>query len=87
MSIVDRLRSDGEGARQYEREARIVLGGLLSEAADEIEQLRVDLNEAFIDGAAQERAKIVAWLKSKSHHAGSRENELAEAIQAAEHLK
>jgi hypothetical protein len=40
MSIVDRLRSDGEGERQCEREARIVLGGLLSEAADEIEQWR-----------------------------------------------
>lgn len=40
MSIVDRLRSDGEGERQYEREARLVLGGLLDEAADEIERLR-----------------------------------------------
>ena len=40
MSIVDRLRSDGEGERQYEREARIVLGGLLNDAADEIGRLR-----------------------------------------------
>jgi hypothetical protein len=30
---------------------------------DEIEQLRVDYNEAFIDGANTERAKIVAWLR------------------------
>jgi hypothetical protein len=35
----------------------------------------------------EERAKIVAWLKSPSHHAGSRENDLAEAIEAGEHLK
>ena len=38
-------------------------------------------------GKDYERAKIVAWLKSKSHHAGSRENDLAEAIEAGEHLK
>jgi len=38
-------------------------------------------------GKALERAKIVAWLKSKSHHAGSRENELAEAIEEGEHVK
>lgn len=34
-----------------------------------------------------ERAKIAAWLKGKSDHAGSRVNELAEAIKAGEHLK
>lgn len=32
---------------------------------DEIEQLRVDYKEAFIDGAAEERTKIVAWLRDK----------------------
>lgn len=39
------------------------------------------------DAYIEERAKIVAWLKSKSDHAGSRVNELAEAIEAGEHLK
>lgn len=44
-------------------------------------------NVAFKMGAEAEREKIVGWIKSKSHHAGSRENELAEAIAEGEHLK
>lgn len=35
---------------------------LIDILTNEIEQLRVDLNEAFIDGAADERAKIVAHI-------------------------
>lgn len=35
---------------------------LIDILTNEIEQLRVDYNEASIDGAAAERAKIVAWL-------------------------
>ena len=42
---------------------------------------------AFRWGAEEERDKIVAWLKINSHHAGSRENDLAEAIEAGEHVK
>ena len=36
---------------------------MMNSLTDEIEQLRVDCNEAFIDGANTERAKIVAWLR------------------------
>lgn len=86
--IVDKLRSDGEGERQYEREARVVLGGLLDAAANEIEQLRVDYNEAFIDGAAAERAKIVAWIKMvKDEYRDPYVVELADRVEAGEHLK
>ena len=46
--IVERLRADGE--RQAEREARVVLGRLLEDAAREIENLREEL-----------RAAIAAW--------------------------
>lgn len=35
---------------------------LIDILTNEIEQLRVDINKAFIDGAADERAKIVALL-------------------------
>jgi hypothetical protein len=55
---------------------------------NEIEQLRVDLNEAFIDGAADERAKTIDWLRSKQFlipdHLGDM---VADYIEAGEHLK
>ena len=54
---------------------------------DRSEYMSVDADYWYDRGEGDERAKIVAWLKSKSHHAGSRENELAEAIEAGEHLK
>ena len=82
IDIVDQLRSDGENERQHKREARVVLGGLLDAAAQEIEQLRVDYKEAFIDGASDERAKIVAWLQKDGIL-----NWLADEIEAGEHLK
>lgn len=41
--IVERLRDDQPGERQAKREARMELGGLLMEAADEIEKLRAAL--------------------------------------------
>jgi hypothetical protein len=45
MDIVDDLRKDpDEEERQYKREARIVLGGVLNDAANEIKQLRNDNN-------------------------------------------
>jgi mevalonate kinase len=48
MDIVDDLRkAPHEEERQYKREARIVLGGILEEAADEIEQLRKDKQLGF----------------------------------------
>jgi hypothetical protein len=40
--IVERLRDDQPGERQCVREARMDLGGLLMEAADEIEKLRAE---------------------------------------------
>ena len=43
--IVERLRDDQPGERQAKREARMELGGLLMEAADEIEKLRAALRE------------------------------------------
>ena len=48
MDIVDDLRKDhADEERQYKREARIVMGGLLNTAADEIEQLRKDKQLGF----------------------------------------
>jgi hypothetical protein len=40
--LVERLRDDQPGERQPVREARMELGGLLTEAANEIEALRAD---------------------------------------------
>ena len=54
---------------------------MFNSLTDEIEQLRVDLNEAFIDGA-DERAKIVAWLRDKTFLV-----DIANEIEAGEHLK
>jgi hypothetical protein len=47
----------------------------------EIEQLRSDYNKASIDGAADERAKIVAWLRLETWGIA------AGCIAAGEHLK
>lgn len=55
---------------------------LIDILTNEIEQLRVDLNEAFIDGAADERAKIVAWLRDDFWL-----TVIAAEIEAGEHLK
>ncbi len=46
--IVERLRDDQPGERQCVREARMELGGLLMEAADEIEKLRAALTEVMV---------------------------------------
>jgi RecA/RadA recombinase len=62
---------------ESEREMNAIL-------TNEIEQLRVDINEAFIDGAADERAKILAWLND---HRGGRALVFAKLIEAGEHLK
>lgn len=43
--IVERLRDDQPNDRQRQREARMDLGGLLMEAADEIEKLRAERDE------------------------------------------
>jgi len=43
--IVERLRDDQPGERQCVREARMDLGGLLMEAANEIERLRAALRD------------------------------------------
>ena len=59
----------------------------------EIKQLRVDLNEAFIAGAANERAKIVALLRDETQIMAATvqaQNTLLEAavnIEAGRHLK
>jgi hypothetical protein len=55
--IVDRLRDDQPGERQCVREARMDLGGLLMEAADEIEKLRRE-NEIMV-GMINDMATIV----------------------------
>ena len=49
MDIVDDLRKDAYGERQSIREARMELGGLLEDAANEIERLRGMLISA-LDG-------------------------------------
>jgi len=59
---------------------------------DEIEQLRVDYKEAFIDGAADERTKVVAWLRDMGWGAVIIQAQkalitAATAIKAREHLK
>jgi len=43
--IVERLRDDQPGERQCVREERMDLGGLLMEAANEIERLRAALRD------------------------------------------
>ena len=53
----------------------------IEQMQDEIEQLRVDYNEAFIDGSNTERAKIALWFRR------SRWYSTADAIEAGEHLK
>jgi hypothetical protein len=45
--IVERLRDDQPGERQCVREARMDLGCLLMEAADEIEKLRAALRKLY----------------------------------------
>jgi hypothetical protein len=61
---------------------------LIDILTNEIEQLRVDFNEAFIDGASDERAKTIDWLRSKQFlipaHLG---NIIADYIETGEHLK
>ena len=55
MNIVDdlrdaaspRIRDPYEKERQYKREARLELGGILEKAADEIERLRKALREIY----------------------------------------
>lgn len=47
MHIIDDLRrTDSPGMRQHEREARVELGGLLTRAADTIEELLAALQDA-----------------------------------------
>ena len=65
---------------------------MMNSLTDEIEQLRVDYNEAVIDGANGERAKIVAWLirETKEYAAtdyGKSVRIIRKAIEAGEHLK
>jgi hypothetical protein len=55
---------------------------------NEIEQLRVDYNESFADGAMQERAKIVTWLRAQNRLASlDLEQILANDIEVGKHLK
>ena len=53
--IVDRLRDDQPGERQCVREARMDLGCLLMEAADEIEKLRAWVNKMLQENRAMEK--------------------------------
>jgi hypothetical protein len=45
--LVERLRDDGDSLRQVEREARIILYALTTEAADAIERLKEERDEAL----------------------------------------
>jgi len=62
MDIVDELRkAPHEEERQYKREARIVLGGILEEAANEIERLRkADLKAAVENEQLREALRFYA---------------------------
>ena len=58
--IVERLRDDQPGERQCVREARMDLGGLLMEAADEIEKLRAA--QTARRDALEEAARVVEMI-------------------------
>ena len=60
--IVDRLRDDQPGERQCVREARMDLGGLLMEAAAEIEKLRAE-NERLTNNARSDARLLAAYHK------------------------
>jgi predicted component of type VI protein secretion system len=60
--IVERLRDDQPGERQAKREARMELGGLLTEAADEIEKLRAALKECADALEAEIMNKYGDWV-------------------------
>jgi hypothetical protein len=66
--------------------ADLPMGKTLRDAADIIEALRVDREQV----AAEERAKIVAWLREPDEYLLSEDNELrlmlANEIEAGEHI-
>lgn len=72
--IVKRLRDDQPGDRQCVREARMDLGGLLMEAADEIEKLRAKYGDL-----EKEIGALRVALKKISVTAG-RKDETPEAL-------
>jgi vacuolar-type H+-ATPase subunit H len=67
--IVERLRDDQPGERQCVREARMDLGGLLMEAADEIKKLRAALQSSRSD-ALEEAAQIAAHHERMAYQRG-----------------
>ena len=55
---------------------------------DEVEQPRVDPKEAFIDGALEELAKMLACLREQNTTENLElEDDLAKEIEARKHLK
>lgn len=69
--LLDRLRNGQPEERQYHREARIVLFGLLNEAAMEIERLREALKEAADELDEYYKAE---YPLDHPHHVRKREN-------------
>lgn len=66
MTLIERLRlEDSLSMRQYEREARVTLWHLLTEAADEIERLRGDLEDIL--SCSPEDAKDIARASCRNN--------------------
>ena len=67
MDIVDDLRKDAYGERQSIREARIELGGLLEDAANEIERLREE-SRAYSNGYNDLKSALRNVLFAENSH-------------------
>ena len=82
MSIVDRLRTgfDWDYSEQNIG-ALIQYGDLTDEAADEIERLRAELNDATLEQAWAERNAAVAELHNHKETSQAREAKLRGALQ------
>lgn len=91
--LATRLRADElTGERQSEREARIVLAGLLGEAATEIERLRGRViartaeREAGADLLAAAMAALEQaehWIEAEQAQGGTQADEILRVIRAA----
>jgi len=80
--IVERLRDDQPGERQCVREARMDLGGLLMEAADEIEKLRAALKECADDLEAEITHRYGGMVPKYPRERLKRDQDMAPVIKA-----
>jgi hypothetical protein len=81
--LVARLRDDGDNLRQVEREARIILYALTTEAADAIERLTRERDEARLaltweqrhamDMVAEAKARITKLEAALKYYTGDYE--------------